>query len=157
MCSTLLIYERFARFLKDFLSGSLVYRTTLCRRPWLPDIDIRPCCCSRDQGSSSTRLLTLILLHQLRYAIVNCGLFVVEIVFLCIDDDHRMPNSPCKFFCASTLDGHVRDEIGHITHLLTFNATTRLLTWRIDILLLGCIPLTTTHGGHAVIRRISRL
>nr|AIE38388.1 hypothetical protein [Siphovirus contig89]AIE38431.1 hypothetical protein [Siphovirus contig89]AIE38474.1 hypothetical protein [Siphovirus contig89]AIE38517.1 hypothetical protein [Siphovirus contig89]AIE38560.1 hypothetical protein [Siphovirus contig89] len=60
---------------------------------------------------------TLVLPLQCGDAIVYLGLFVVEIMLLGINNNHGVTNSPGQFIGTGTLESHVSNKIGYLTHL----------------------------------------
>ena len=47
--------------------------------------------------------MSLVLLLQRNDTVISLALLVVQLVLLSVDDDHRMPNSPCQLVRRRTL------------------------------------------------------
>ncbi len=84
-----------------------------------------------DQRFRAGRWPTLVLGLELRDPVNDCRLLVIQVVFLGIDNHHRVTNCSSKLVFGSTTDGHVSDEVGYHTHLNLFGSRTHLRHSRI--------------------------
>src|SRR4029077_8889166 len=74
-------------------------------------------------------------------------------MFLGINDNHGMTNSTSKFVSLGSMNSHVSDQIGNLSHLLLLTRRDRRLTVIIDFPSLSIVS-TTINCSHPIIGRI---
>src|ERR1044072_6014368 len=107
-------------------------------------------------------MYTLVLLLQSQDAIVFLRSLEVEIVFLGINDHHRVAYCSSDIICTSTSDCHVGNQVGDTAHLVLFTVRTtrtRRAIRLLRILNLACLTVVRTaiDGLHTIVRLVLRL
>ena len=75
-----------------------------------------------DQSSSTFVVSTIFVIAALPFlfecsnVIVDLTLLIIKLVFLCIDNNHRVPNSLCNLFLVGTFQSHICNQIRNLTH-----------------------------------------